>query len=174
MHFLGRWFSDAFVLAVSLVAAALFMQIPAITHAYAAALLQLAQEGRRDIDQRENVARDFYHLGGDETALIDALRSHEPANAAALTQSIASSQGFQTSYDRIAAAPPLTQPVTAALDVTGNSAGTRWKVLRTTLASYAPEIILTLSGAIYALIGLILGSFLAQLLVAPMRRRRLA
>lgn len=171
MHFLGRWFSDAFVLAASLLAAALFMQIPAVTHAYAAALLQLAQEGRRDIDQRENVARDYYHLSGDEAALVDALRSHEPANAEALTQSIASSRGFQASYDRIAAAPALTQPLTAALDATGDPSGTRWKVLRTTLSSYAPQIIFTLSGAIYALIGLILGSFLAQLLVAPMRRR---
>jgi hypothetical protein len=172
MRFFGRWISDAFVLAVSLLVAALSMQVPAVTHAYASGLLQLAQEARRDIDQREGVARDFYHLTGDEAALVDALQSHEPANAASLRQSIAQAGGFQSSYDRINGAPALSQPVTALLDATQDASGTRWKVLRTTLASYVPEIIFTLSGAIYALLGLLLGSLLAQLLTAPMRRRQ--
>jgi hypothetical protein len=172
MHFLGRWFSDAFVLAVSLLAAGIFMQVPAVTHAYASALLQLAQESQRDIAQREQVARDFYHLDGNEDAVIAELQLHEPANAQSLSQSIAASRGFQSSYERINTAPALSQPVTALLDATNDQGGTRWKVLRTTLASYAPEIILTLSGAIYALIGLVIGSLIAQLIVAPMRRPR--
>ena len=173
MRFLGRWISDSVVLAVSLLAAALFMQVPAVTHAYASALLQVAQQARRDIDQRESAARQYYHMTADtDDALLAALKPLEPANADALAQSIGRARDFQSEYDRISASPPLVQPVTAALGVLRDAAGTRRAVLATTLATYAPEIIMTLSGAIYALIGLIIGSLLAQVIVVPLRRDR--
>ncbi len=130
MRFLGRWISDSVVLAVSLLAAALFMQIPAVTHAYASALLQVAQEARRDIDQRESAARQYYHMTADtDDALLAALKPLEPANADALAQSIGRARDFQAEYDRISASPPLTQPVTAALGVLRDAGGARRAVL---------------------------------------------
>ena len=53
MTFLGRWFSDALRLALSLAGALLLMQAPALSHDYEAALRQVADAQARDIASRE-------------------------------------------------------------------------------------------------------------------------
>jgi hypothetical protein len=81
MHFLGRWVAHCIQIALMLTGALLFMQLPALTHGYAVALLQVAQDARRDIDQREQDARRYYHLAPDagDQAVIGALaRSSRP------------------------------------------------------------------------------------------------
>ena len=173
MAFLGRWLAESVVLALSLLAAGLCMQIPAVTHGYLAAVLQVAQESRHDIDQREAAARQYYHLAADtDDALLAALRPLEPSNADALARSIDHARSLQAAYDRIAGTPALTQPVIAALDVADDPNGGKRAILETALGTYVPEIIFTLSGGIYALFGLILGSLIGHLLALPLRRER--
>jgi hypothetical protein len=170
MRFIGRWLSDTLLLGLSLLFAGLAMQAPALTHAYSVSLLQVAQQMRQDIDQRETTARQFYHLNADtDAALVQQLQPLEPANAATLAQSLDRVNVLQTAHDRILAALPLQQPVTAILDAYEDPHGYKREVIRTTLATYAPEIVLTTAGAIYALIGLIIGSFLAQLVSSIFR-----
>ena len=48
--FVGRWLSDALRLGLPLALALAAMQVPAIAHNYAAALLQVAEDARRDIE----------------------------------------------------------------------------------------------------------------------------
>ena len=62
MSFLGRWFSDALSLALSLAGALVLMQAPALSHEYAAALAQVADAQTRDIGAREATARSYYRL----------------------------------------------------------------------------------------------------------------
>ncbi len=62
MTFLGRWFSDALRLALSLAGALLLMQAPALSHDYEAALRQVADAQARDIASREATARTYYDL----------------------------------------------------------------------------------------------------------------
>jgi hypothetical protein len=84
MGFLGRWFSDALRLALSLAGALLFMQAPALSHDYAAALAQVADAENRDITSREATARTYYNLpSAPEASLLATLRDREPSNASA-------------------------------------------------------------------------------------------
>ncbi len=49
--FVARWLSDALRLGLALALGLAAMQVPALAHGYAAALLQIAEDARRDIEQ---------------------------------------------------------------------------------------------------------------------------
>ncbi len=55
--FITRWLSDALRLGLPLAVGLAAMQVPALAHGYAAALLQVAEDARRDIEQRKASAR---------------------------------------------------------------------------------------------------------------------
>ncbi len=166
--FVGRWLSDALRLGVPLALALSAMQIPALAHGYAAALLQIAEDARRDIEQRKASARRFYRGAGDaDEAVIAALQAVEPANAQALAASVERARAFRAAHDRIEAAPPLLRPVTALVDAAeGPGQGDKWAVLRTALDTHAPQVVLSAAAAVYGLVGLVVGSFVAELLVS--------
>jgi hypothetical protein len=165
--FIGRWLSDAIRLGLSLAFAVAAMQVPALTHDYAAALLQVAEGDRRDIDQREASARQFYHLRADtDEALIAALQPLEPSNAQTLTVSVDRTRALQAAYDRIQAAPPLLRPVVAVTDAVADAKGYKRSVLRTTFSIFTPEVVIGTASAIYALAGLVIGSFTAQAVIS--------
>src|SRR5829696_1586584 len=122
--FVARWLSDALRLALPLALALAAMQVPALAHGYAAALLQIAEDARRDIEQRKAAARRFYRGAGDaDEAVIAALRAVEPANAQALAASVERARAFRAAHDRIEAAPPLLRPVTAVVDLAEDMRG---------------------------------------------------
>ena len=156
------------------------MQVPALAHGYAAALLQIAEDARRDIEQRKAAARRFYRDAGEaDEAVVAALRAVEPSNAEALAASVDRARAFRAAHDRIEEAAPLLRPVEALLDAAGSPRGDKWAVLRTALDTHVPQVVLSAAAAVYALAGLAAGSFLAELLVsafgaafAPGRRRR--
>jgi hypothetical protein len=165
--FVGRWLSDALRLGLPLVLALLAMQVPALAHSYAATLLQIAEDARRDIEQRKASARRFYRDAGDsDEAVIAALRPVEPANAQALVVSVERAGAFRAAYDRIQAAPPLLRPATALLDAADERRADKWAVLRTALDTHAPQVVLSAPAAVYGLAGLLVGSFLAEALVS--------
>jgi len=166
--FVGRWLSDALRLSLPLALGLLAMQVPALAHGYAAALLQIAEDGRRDIEQRKASARRFYRGAGDaDEAVIAALRTVEPANAQALEASVERSRALRAAHDRIAAAPPLLRPLTALADAAeGPTRTDKWAVLRTALDTHVPQVVLSAAAAVYGLIGLVAGSFLAEALIS--------
>ena len=166
--FFARWLSDTLRLGLPLVFALAAMQVPALAHGYTAALLQIAEDARRDIEQRKAAARRFYRDAEDaDEAVIGALRAVEPSNAEALAASVERAHALRAAHDRIEAAPPLLRPVTALLDAAGEGPrGDKWAVLRTTLDTHAPQVVLSAAAAIYGLVGLVAGSFLAELLVS--------
>ena len=166
--FVARWLSDALRLGLALAIGLAAMQVPALAHGYAAALLQIAEDARRDIEQRKDAARRFYRGAGDtDEAVIAALRAVEPANAQALAASVERAGALRAAHDRVQAAPPLLRPVTALLDVAEDPArGDKWAVLRTALDTHAPQVALSAAAAIYGLAGLVAGSFVAELLVS--------
>lgn len=166
--FVGRWLSDALRLALPLALALSAMQVPALAHGYAAALLQIAEDSRRDIEQRKASARRFYRGAGDsDEAVIAALQAVEPANAQALTASVERARAFRAAYDRIEGASPLLRPITALVDAAENrTASDKWAVLRTAFDTHAPQVVLSAAAAVYGIVGLLVGSFLAELLVS--------
>ncbi|HJS85633.1 MAG TPA: DUF2937 family protein [Acetobacteraceae bacterium] len=176
--FIARWVSDAIRLALSLAFAVAAMQVPALTHDYAAALLQIANDERRDIDQRAAAARQFYHLKADtDEALIAALKPLEPSNAQGLAVSVDRTRTLRTGYDRIEAAPPLLRPITALADAIADATGYKGPVLWTAFGIFTPEVVISTASAVYGLVGLIVGSFVAQVLISlpgSLARRRSA
>ncbi len=166
--FVGRWLSDALRLGLPLALALLAMQVPALAHGYASALLQIAEDARRDIEQRKASARRFYRGAGDaDDAVIAALQAVEPANAQALAASVERARAFRAAHDRIEAAPPLLRPVTALIDAAEDpNTMDKWAVLRTALDTHAPQVVLSTAAAVYGIVGLLAGSFLAELLVS--------
>ncbi len=165
--FIARWLSDAVRLSMSIAVAVAAMQVPALAHDYAAALLQVAQDGRRDIDQREASARQFYRLAGDtDEALIAALRPLEPSNAETLAVSVDRTRTLHAAYDHIQAAPPLLRPMVAVADAATDAKGYERAVLRTALSIFAPEVVISTASAVYGLAGLVAGSFAAHVLIS--------
>jgi hypothetical protein len=165
--FIARWLLDAIRLGLPLAFAVTAMQVPALTHDYAAALLQIADAGQRDIDQREASARQFYHLKADtDAALIAALQPLEPSNARTLAVSVDRARMLRTAYDRIVATPPLLQPMTAIADVITDAKGYKRVVLRTAFDIFTPEVVISTASAAYGLAGLVIGSFVAQMLIS--------
>ena len=98
--------------------------------------------------------------------MIAALRTVEPSNAQALAASVERARALRAAHDRIRAAAPLLRPVTALLDAAEDPRGDKWAVLRTTLDTHAAQVALSAAAAAYGLVGLVLGSLLAELLVS--------
>jgi hypothetical protein len=167
MRFIARWLLDAIRLGLPLAFAVTAMQVPALTHDYAAALLQIANAGQRDIDQREASARRFYHLNAaTNAALLTALQPLEPSNAQSLAVSIDRTRRLRAAYDHIEAAPPLLQPMTAMTDVIMDPRGDKGVVLRTAFDIFTPEVVISTASAAYGLAGLVIGSFFAHMLIS--------
>ena len=144
LRFLGSWLADCVHVTCMLAGALGAMQIPAVTHAYVAALVQVAQDARRDIDRREGDARQYYHLSpdADEQAIITALRPVEPSNAATLTLSVVRAAMFNSTYLQIITTPPVGQPIVAAWDAIQRPESDKLAVLRTSFVTYVPQIAL--------------------------------
>jgi hypothetical protein len=167
MRFLGRWLSNSLVTAFSLVLAVLAMQAPAFTRAYTGALIQVATDVRRDIDQREASARQFYGLTQDQDDdLVKALQAHEPSNAETLARSLDHARSLQTAYEEIAKRSPLLQPIIALGTALDDRDGYRKAIWMLLLVNYDLQLELSLAAAIYGIAGLMLGSLIAQLVLA--------
>lgn len=168
IRFLGRWMADCLQLTCMLAGALLFMQIPALTHAYAVALLQVAQDARRDIDQREADARQYYHLPPNtaDEAVVAALRLVEPSNAETLQQSLSRAAMFYATQARIAGAPLFSEPLAAAWDAVAHPEANKLDVLRTSFVTYIPQVTLDASAIVYGVVGLLLGGLLGHSLSA--------
>jgi hypothetical protein len=177
--FIGRWLSDSLRIGLALVLGVAAMQIPALTHAYDAALQQVGGDARRDIEQRKEKARQFYGLATDtDEGVIAALRQTEPSNAEGLAVSVDKAETLRRAHERIERAPPLLQPLDAAWDLLSEPDADKRAVLRTAIGTHVPQLILGSAAATYGLCGLVLGLFLAQALLclpgslARRRRRR--
>lgn len=165
--FVGRWLSDALRLGLPLALALAAMQVPALAHGYAAALLQITEDARRDIEQRKAAARRFYRGAGDaDEAVIAALQAVEPANAQALAASVERANALRAAHDRIGGALLLLRPFTALLDAAEDPRGDKWAVIRTALAAHAPQVVLGADAVVYGAAGLLAGSLLAELVVS--------
>jgi hypothetical protein len=167
---MGRWFSNTITLAVALGAAILAMQAPTVTREYLAALQQIADEARRDVDQTIATARRQQRIaaGGDEQ-VVAALKARDAAGAEKLGLAIERARGLRQDHDRLAAEPPLRRPVALAFDAWRSPDGHKRAVLETVLARYEPAIHLDGVAALYALGGLLLGSLVVQLPLALLR-----
>jgi hypothetical protein len=173
MRFLRRWLSHSVRLGLALVLALIAMQAPAFTADYTSALLQVGNDARRDIDQREVAARQYYNLpGGDDATLIAGLKAHEPANAQTLALSVDRAATLQASRERILSGPALIQPLIAVVDATRDPAGYKSAIWRTQLQTYVVHLDLTVAAMIYGLAGILLGSLLGQLVCMPFERVR--
>jgi hypothetical protein len=167
MKFIGRWIAGAVTIALSLFLALIAMQAPAFTGDYTAALLQVSQDARRDVDQREASARRYYTITAEtDDQFVVALRSFEPSNAETLELSLDRVHRLQNAYDKITTSPPLLQPLVALGDAAEDEQGYKAAVWRTLLGSYAPHIDFSTGAATYGLAGLLVGSLVAQLLIA--------
>jgi hypothetical protein len=165
--FVGRWLSEAISLALSLGFAFAAMQVPALTHDYTTALRQVAEDVRHDVDQREASARHFYNLSAaTDEDVIQALRPFEPSNAEGLVASLGRSRNLNAAYDRIEATGPILQPVIAAIDFIEDTKGYKPPVLATTFATFEPQIVISAAAAVYGIVGLLIGSLAAQLVIA--------
>ncbi|HYM01387.1 MAG TPA: DUF2937 family protein [Stellaceae bacterium] len=165
--FLKRWLGQSLTIALALAGAILLMQAPALTSEYAAALLQVAQEARRDVDQREASARRFYSITAeDDAGLLAALGKVEPSNAETLARSIDKARALQRAHDVIEGQSPLLRPLAALIDQFDDPGSDKRAIGRTLLAAYEIQLAITVAAAVYGLAGLLAGSFLAQLILA--------
>lgn len=183
MGFLGRWFSSSITMAFALAFAILAMQAPAFTREYASALLQVAQDSRRDVEQRKASARQFYSITAEDDArFIQALKAFEPSNAETLALSLERTEVLRSAYERIANSPLLMKPIAAARDAIDDGQSYKAAVWHTLLDTYDVQVNFGRASVAYALAGLLLGSLAAQLLLSSGRgivtlatgRRRLA
>ena len=137
MRLLKRWLSHSVRLALALVLAIIAMQAPAFTHDYATALLQVSADARRDVDQREAAARQYYSLPtGDDAALIQALRAHEPTNAETLARSIDRVASLQAAREHIESSAAIFQPMVALADAAHDPGGYKAAIWRTALQTF--------------------------------------
>jgi DUF2937 family protein len=167
MQFLQRWLADWLTFALALVCAAGTLQGPSLAHEYAAALLQVGREARRDIEQRMTSARQFYAIApADDAAFLEALRKVEPSNAETLVAAIDRAHRIELAYGRIADARPLFQPIIAAWEVLSGPRDDTAGIRQTVLETYHPEVSLTAAGAVYGLVGLALGTLIARAVLA--------
>jgi hypothetical protein len=167
MSFVGRWLQNALTLSLSAAGALVLMQAPALTDAYTAALLQVASDARRDVEQRLVSARRFYDLPtADESGVVTVLATREPSNAETLALSIERAATLRGAYDRLAAAPSLLRPLVAVGDAAVDAKGYKRAIGETMLAGFVPGLPFSAAAAVYAFIGILLGSLVAQLLAA--------
>lgn len=173
MRFLGRWLSQSVNLALSLFLAILAMQAPAFTREYVGALLQVAAEARRDIEQREASARQFYGIAAtQDEELVRMLRAYEPSNAETLAQSLDRARNLQQAHDDITRSAPMFQPIAALRGAWDDPAGDKAAIWKLSLGTYNAQLDLSLAAALYGVAGLILGSLLGQLVLVLFRPRR--
>ena len=173
MGFLRRWLSHSVRLASALLTSLLAMQAPAFTHDYATALLQVSADARRDIDQREMAARQYYALpDGDDASLVDALRAHEPANAETLARSVDRVTALQAALNHLSASPAIFQPLVALAGAAHDRSGYKAAIWRTELQTYTVHLDLSVAAIFYGAAGLLLGSLLGHLLCLPLERER--
>jgi Protein of unknown function (DUF2937) len=173
MGFLLRWLSHGVGLALALLFGVIAMQAPAFTHEYAAGLRQAAAELHRDIDERENAARHYYDLAalsGD--ALVAALATHEPSNAASLSRSIARARHIDAASAAIDASGALLQPLVALETTLRDPEGSNAEIWKRAVSDYALQLDFSAAAAIYGFTGLMLGSLLAEFLRAALHRAR--
>ena len=163
-RFIAGWLSDSVRFGLGLMLALGASQLPALTHAYTAALLQVAEGTRRDIDQRKEVASQYYRWSETmaDAAAVDALRPVEPANAEGLSASVAREGSLRDSYTKLMATPELLRPLKAGWEVVSEARSEPREVLRIAWASHVPQVVISMAGAIYGLAGLMLGLLLAQ------------
>lgn len=174
MRFLGHWLSHSLATALALIFGILAMQAPAFTRSYADALLAVASDARRDIDQREASARAFYGIAATEDDdLVQLLRAHEPSNAATLAGSLARVRTLQQAYDDIAKATPVIQPLVALGGAIDDRDGYKKPVWTLLLERYNLQLELSVPGLVYGIAGLMLGSLTAQLALALFGRAAL-
>jgi hypothetical protein len=173
MRFLGRWLSHSVRLALALFLAVIAMQAPAFTADYASSLLQVGDDARRDVDQREAAARRYYDLpAGDDASLINGLHAKEPANAETLALSVDRSATLQATHQRIVTTSPLLQPLIALADAAHDPQRYKTAIWRNQLRTYVVHLDFTLGALIYGIAGLLLGSLVGQALCAPFDRQR--
>lgn len=163
MRFLGRWLSHSLATALALVFGILAMQAPSFTREYVGALLQIATDARRDIDQREAAARQFYGIAAtQDDDVVNALRPREPSNAETLASSLDRTRTLRRAYDDIVDKPALLQPIVALGTMIDDSDGRKKAVWALALANYDLQLDLSVGSAIYGIAGLMLGSLIAQ------------
>ena len=168
MRFLKRWLSRSVRLALALMLAIIAMQAPAFPNDTATALLQVSADARRDVDQREAAARQYYALTAkDDASLVAALGAHEPANAETLSRSLDRVAELQAARGHIDASPTLVQPLVALADAAHDPGGYKAAIWRTALETYTVHLDLTVAAIIYGAVGLLLGSLLGHLLALP-------
>ena len=170
LRFVGRWLSHMLSLVVALPFAVIAMQAPALTHDYAAALLQVTQDARFDIEQRKASARQFYSIAAtDDAGVVAALKPVEPSNAATLVLSIERVHVLRGVYDRLGATPAVVQPLVALSDAFDDPHGYKAAVWRRLLGTYDMQLSLSTAAILYGLAGLFAGSLAAQLCLALLR-----
>ncbi|HWE72905.1 MAG TPA: DUF2937 family protein [Stellaceae bacterium] len=169
MRFLRRWLSHSVRLALALLLAVIAMQAPAFTHDYATALLQVGADARRDVDQREAAAQQYYSLpaGGDDASFVRALQAHEPANAETLAHSVDRVTSLQAARGHIEGSIAILQPMVALADAAHDPSGYKAAIWRTELQTYIIHLDLTFAAILYGAVGLLLGSFLGHVLSLP-------
>lgn len=167
-RFIAGWLSDSIRFGLGLALALGALQLPALTHAYTAALLQVAEGTRRDIDQRKEIARQHYRWSEAmaDSAAVEALRPLEPSNAEGMAASIAREGSLRDSQRRLLATPELLRPLKAGWELATGMDNEAREVLRIAWATHVPQVVISTAGAIYGLAGLMLGLLLAQLLLS--------
>jgi hypothetical protein len=115
----------------------------------------------------------FYGIAAsaDEDRFLAQLRSVEPSNAETLAAALDRLRGLRASYDRIEHSPDLLRPLIAAKDVIENGGSPRRQIADTVFDSFAAQLDLSFAAAVYGLVGLLLGSLLAELLMAALLPR---
>jgi hypothetical protein len=167
---MGRWFSNTVTLAVALGAAILAMQAPTVTREYLAALQQIAEDARRDVDQTIAAARRQLRLpAGPDDQVVAALKGRDAAGAEKLGGALERARALRQDHDLLAAEPPPQRPLTLAYDAWRSSAGHKRAVLETVLVHHEPAVHLDGIAALYALGGLVIGSLVVQLPLALLR-----
>jgi hypothetical protein len=174
MGFLGRWISDSIRFGLALAFALGAMQAPALTDAYADALLQVAATSRRDLEERKQIAIRHYgwQADGSDAAVMAQLQPVEPANAAGLQATLAREALARDTHAALMGHNGLTRPVHAAWSLADDPQGERRAVMRVVLDNYEPAVRLGLTDAVYGFLGLTSGLLLGALIVAPFGPRR--
>ncbi len=158
-------------MALALVCGILAMQAPAFTRDYAGALLQVASDLRRDVDNRENAARQYYGIAAlPDDAFVAALKAREPSNAETLAQSIDRARRLNAAYLDITRSAPLLQPVAALGGAWHDPDGAKAAIWKLALRNYAVRLDFSLAAAGYGFVGLMLGSLIAELFRAAVQR----
>lgn len=168
---MGRWLSNTVALVVALGAAILAMQAPTVTRDYLAALDQIAGEARREVDQTIATARRQHRIAATaDEPVVAALKTRDAKAAETLTLGIERARALRQDHDRLVAEPALRRPVLVAWDAWRSPDGHKRAVLETVIERFEPAIHLDFVSAVYALAGLLLGSFVVQLPLALLRR----